>query len=387
MEQVIEQNNEKQKVVDILPLKKWKRLVTFLADLMINFIFLFLLYNLAVLPLGKVITGYDKKNTMFENSVYHINEIFYRNEIVHVSPDYTRNDIDLNVEFTYDCWLSYYTSDDEATPNSKYEQFGHKQNNEVIYHFYNDIRKNSDPYYELFNKYNGKNQYFVLEENVFHLKDNVKTELKAYFEPANEMGKTGQTFYKNVQESVFLPLLSEVFSDIKKNDLSYKDGESEYSYIPLNNTITEINRYHDTLLTVTAIISYLLAWSISFILVPMLNRNRKTLAMMMMRVERVNINKLALFRKPDVIVSSIYALFTNLFVIFFVPISYVAFNYLFSLFWLLYLSVASLFVCLVSLFFVLFNGFNRSISDIFSRSIMLTTNHLDDIYRARGYII
>ena len=387
MEQEITQNNEKQKVVDILPLKKWKRLVTFLADLMINFIFLFLLYNIAVLPLGKVITNYDKKNAVFEDSVYHINEIFYQNSIVHVSPDYTRNDIDLNVEFTYDCWLSYYTSDEEATPNSKYEQYGHKQSNEVIYHFYNDIRKNCDSYYELFNSYNDKKQYFYLEDNVFHLKDNVKTELKAYFEPANEMGKTGQTFYKNVQESVFLPLLSEVFSDIKKNDLTYFDGENEYSYVTLNKTITEINNYHDTLLTVTAMISYVLAWSISFVLVPLLNKNRKTLAMMMMREERVNINKLMLFRKSDVVSSSIYALFTNMFVVFFVPISYVAFNYLFSLFWLLYLSVASLFICLVSLFFVLFNSFNRSLSDIFSRSIMLTTSHLDDIYRARGYII
>ena len=232
-----------------------------------------------------------------------------------------------------------------------------------------------------------KKQYFYLEDNVFHLKDNVKTELKAYFEPANEMGKTGQTFYKNVQESVFLPLLSEVFSDIKKNNLTSFDGENEYSYVTLNKTITEINSYHDTLLTVTAMISYVLAWSISFVLVPLLNKNRKTLAMMMMREERVNINKLTLFKKSDVVSSSIYALFTNMFVVFFVPISYVAFNYLFSLFWLLYLSVASLFICLVSLFFVLFNSFNRSLSDIFSRSIMLTTSHLDDIYRAKGYII
>lgn len=379
-----ELKDKKNQVVDVLPLKKGRRMLVFLADLVIGFILTFLFFNLAVMPLGKVFTNYDSKNSIYETNVENMHTILYKNNLIKISPDYSKDDIDLNIEYTYNCWLSYYVLDDETSINPNYPEYGHKISNDVIYHYYHDILSDDNSFKELFNKYNADNGYFTISGDLFILKDNIKNELNAYFNPGNEMGDVGEEYYNNIQTNVFTSLLSEIFTDIEVNhDLTYET----LSYQQSQKVVNEISTYHDNLLIVTTVISYVLSWSISFIIVPMFNKNRKTIAMMMMRIERINLSQLYICHRSEIILYSLYALFTNLFVIFFIPVSYVSFNYLFSLTWLLYLSLVSLLLSLASMVVVLINSFNRSISDIASKTVLITTADLDNIYRAKGYNI
>ena len=190
-----------------------------------------------------------------------------------------------------------------------------------------------------------------------------------------------QIHYKNIKNNVFTPLLAEVFTSIKTNDLTY-NGES---YIKCQKVVNEVTQFLKNLLTYTIIIAYVLACIIFYLVIPLINKSRKTIAMMMMRIERINIERLYICKRSESISSFIISLLTNMVFIFILPITYVSFTFIFNLNTILIFSLMSLALILVSLIFMLFNSFNRTLSDFFSRSVLITTDTIDEIYRARGY--
>lgn len=374
---------KEQIVVDILPLTKWKRFLVYLADFFITFIFCFFLYNVAIMPLAKLVTSFNYKSEQSALSMKTMHKILYENKILFQSTQYSGENIEINIAYTYDVWLSYQTLNEAESPDEKNAQYGHKDENEVIYNFYNDIRDDLDGYINLFDIYNNKSNYFVKEDGRYLLKNDIKNEVKYYFDPRSDIGSLGQEYYDNIKNKVFIPMLSEIFIDIETNDLSF-DGNSYIENLKIHDSYV---KYYDNLLISTAFFTLLLSWLIYYVVIPFIHRDHKTLAMMMMSIERVNIDKLYLCKRREMIFSSIYALFTNMMMVFFLPITFVTFNYLFSLTALLTFALGSLLFNLISLGFILFNTFNRSLSDIFSRSVMITTSNLDEIYKAKGYNI
>ena len=376
-------NTNEKEYVDILPLPKGKRLLVYLADFFLNFVLAFLILNIAVAPIGKAITGFNEKSEQYNQNNRDMRDILYGNKVVLKSSSISEEYINDNISYTYDCWLSYYVLDAEESINSAFPQYGHKQENEVIYNFFHTIRGNDTSYKSLFDNYNKTNQYFSFSEGSYVLNENAKTNLSAYFDPKNEMGDTGKTFYNNILNSVFMPLLSEVFADIEKNDLSFEGKQ----YITARKNVDEVTNYRNTFLIIVVFVAYFLSWLTYYIIIPLCNKNRKTLATMMMRIERINIDRLYILKKIEAVFSGIYALITNLLIILILPVSFISINYVFTFDLILTFAGLSLLFNLVSLGFVMANSFNRSLSDIFSRSVMITTNNLDAIYRAKGYNI
>lgn len=372
---------EEKKYVDVLPLNKGKRMLVYLADLFLNFILSFLLINVAVMPIAKAVSNYTYKTALYNENVEIMHDILYGNKLVFVSPDYTKTEINPNIEYTFDCWLSYYVIDGEVSPHAKYPQYGHKIENEVVSHYYKDIKGDVAPYVTLFNHYNENDHYFDESGGQFTLKSINKAAVLPYFDEKDELTEEGKNIYNNIKSNVFMPLFSEVFTEINKNDLSY-DG---HSYLKSQSIVTTVNTYRDHLLYYTVFITFVLSWGIYYLLIPLLNKNRKTLSMMMMRVERINVSRLYICKRGEAAISALYQLIANLFIVFFLPLTFVSFSYLFSLNVLFSFVMLSLVFNIVSMFFILFNSFNRSLSDIFSRSVMITTDKLDEIYRAKGY--
>jgi hypothetical protein len=65
----------------------------------------------------------------------------------------------------------------------------------------------------------------------------------------------------------------------------------------------------------------------------------------------------------------------------------VAFHLILNLRILLSVSGISLILVIASLLTLLFDRYNRSLTDIFSRSVLVNEKTLDEIYRAKGYKI
>lgn len=369
--------------VDVTPLTKGKRILAFLADFFLTFVAAFLFLNAMVMPIAQSATGFDSRIYKYDKSLKMTHTILYKNKVVLAYYNNDEDDIDSNILYTFKCWLSYYVLDSEESPDPQYSQYGHKVDNKVIYHYFVDIRSNIESYNKLFEHYNKSEEYFEYGSGDYQLKDTVKTTLSSYFNPSIEIGGTEKKIVKNIKSNVFLPLLAEVFTDIKKNDLTY-DGNS---YNQCQKAIDNYTIYLKTLLTITIFIAYFLAAVVVHLVIPLINKNRKTISMMMMRLERINISRLYICKRSECLGNFFYSLFTNASFIFILPISFVSFTYIFTLNVLVIFAILSLLLALTSMFFILFNPYNRALSDIFSRSVLITTDKLDEIYRARGYTI
>ena len=217
------------------------------------------------------------------------------------------------------------------------------------------------------------------------MKKEVKNEIYSFYDPKDAIGDIGNKYYSAISKNVFNPLLAEVMKDIEKNDLHFA-GEKR-SFLDCKNRIKQLETYHENLMTISAVISHAVIWLVLFLILPIVRKDRKTLAMMFMKIEKVNFYTLNHTSRAMVVLSSIYYLFATMLGIMFVPSLLVPFNNLFALHFLMYGSVFSIALLLGSMFFVLFNQYNRSLIDYLSNSLYLTSEEMDEIYRARGYKI
>ena len=379
--------NQDEKYVDIHPLKKGKRALVFLADFFIHFILSFLIFIIAVAPIGKAMTNFEDKNDEHIVLTSEMYEHYYKSNVLLKDGSFDKLDVTAGVEYTYRCFLSYFVIESEESVDTNHAQYGHKNENNVIYHYYAEIRNNEQNYIDLFKNYNSQDNYFDFHESTktFSLKNEVKNELYAFYDPKDDMGTIGKKYYSNIQEHVFNPMLAEVMRDIETNDLHY-EGE-KHSFVECKTRIKDIETYHENLMTICAVISHTIIWSILFVIIPLINRNRKTLAMMFMKIERVNFYSLNLIKRNVVVVASIYYFFAMMIGMMFIPSMLVPFNNLFSLRFLMYATVFSSVLSLGGLIFLMANQYNRSLIDYLSNTLYLTSDEMDEVYRARGYTI
>ena len=373
--------------IDIHPLKKGKRILVFLADFFIHFILSFLLFNVAVAPIGKVITDYENKNLEHMVLTTEMYDHYYKSGVIFKAVNTEYTDVTAGIEYTYRCFLSYFVLDTEESTYPDFPQYGHKIENNVIYHYYHNIRNDDASYIASFKLYNAKDNYFVYDEttNTFSLKNEVKNELYAFYDVKDEMGNVGKEYYSNILENVFNPMLAEVMVDIDKNDLHY-EGES-HSFLECKNRIKELETYHENLMTICASISHFIVWVALFLVVPLINKERKTLAMMFMKIQIVNFYTLNITKRGMYAINSIYFLFSTMLGLMFVPSLLVPFNNLFALRFLAYGTIFSGALLIVDLIFLLINQYNRSLIDYLSSNLYLTEEEMNEIYRARGYKI
>ena len=381
MYSIDKEEQKEKKVVEVVPLSKWKRILVFFADFFICFLAAFVFLNAMVMPIGQATTGFSGKKKNNDQSLTMMHQILYKNGVVLAYSNNDEDDIDSNILYTFDCWLSYYVLDDVESPDTSHMQYGHKEENKVIYHYFVDIRNNQETYNSLFDHYNEPNQYFETSGNDYAFKTAVKNTLEPYFDPKIESGNEIKTIVKEVKNNVFLPMLAEVFVDIRTNDLTYNDN----SYNKCENTVKSFTQYLKNLLTATIFIAYFLSCVLLFLIIPLINKNRKTISMMMMHIERININRLYICKRSESLSNTLFAFLSNAGFIFILPISYVSFAFIFNLNIVVVFTILAAVLCLASFAFILFNEHNRALSDIFSRSVMITTDKLDEIYRAKGY--
>ena len=354
-----EETVSQENYIDIHPLKKGRRILVFLADFFIHFILTYLIFNIAAAPIGKVATNYEAKNEEHVLTTLDMYDHYYNAKVLLRDSSFDRTDVTAGVEYTYRCFLSYFVLDSEESIDGNVPQYGHKKENNTVYHFYHDIRNKEQSYYDSFDYYNKKDNYFEYNDATkeYNLKIEVKNELYAYFDPKDAMGDVGKQYYKDISNNLFNPLLAEVMNDIEKNDLHY-EGETR-SFLECKNRIKELETYHGNLMTICAYISHVIVWSGLFLIFPLINKNRKTLAMLFMKIERVDFYSMNHTKKRMVVASALYSLFATLLGIMFIPSMLVPFNTLFTLNYLLYGTVFSGILLIISLFFLIFNQFQN----------------------------
>ena len=379
----VELENKAPEVFDVLPLDKGKRILVFLADFFLNFILAFLLFTIAGLPLGKAFSGYTKKNSDYVTNLTERADILYENKILFNSKNVDRSNIIYNASFTYFCFLSYFCFEEENPTNVEYEQYGHKEENNIFRHYFIDIMKDEKSYISFFDLYNNNKSYFVRDNLTITLKSEYRSQIYPFFDKGDVQSKEADRMMEEIETTLFYPLYSEVMSSIEKNDLTYGD----LSYVAVKNKITTFEKYVYNLAVGASLSSLLLSSAILYVLIPFLNKNKKTISMMIMKVERVETTSLDIIPKSKVVISFIYAFVSNMLISFFIPLGFLLIFELFNIPLLMLLGFLSIALMLASLVFLLVNNFNMDLFDYLTRFVYLKTDTLDDIYRKKGYYI
>lgn len=368
-----------QKVLEITPISKVKRILSFLADFFLNFIFCFVIFNVVVMPISNAITNSEGRKQTSNEAAYKQFDILYGNKLLFyegVSDKYYYNK---DVELTMDCYLSYYSFSDSDVLKD-HPILGHKDDNEVLLHFYRDIRNDLPRYLSTLQEFNKTYNYFVIDGDNISLRASIRNDIRFSFLSPNDMSSEGKTYLANMQ-NFFVNTFADVFKAIEKNDLTF-EGES---YLANKAIVSKAESDLQWQLVFSSLIAYFVSSLVYFLIIPLINQNNKTLGMMMMSLERIGTNNLYLINKAEVLVQFAYSLVFDIAITFFMPMTYVTFAYLFNISMLPALLFIGLLLGLVSMTVIIASPLNRSICDYFSKSVMIKSSDLDAIYRSKGY--
>ena len=121
--------------IDIMPLGKWRRILLFLGDFFIVFIAAIFLSNIAVYPIIKSTTGYDIKESNDVSYQQDRFQILYDNGLLFYEAAETKNNIEENLGYSFDRFLSYYVVEgpvgDEIF-HTYYSSYPNKDNQTLI---------------------------------------------------------------------------------------------------------------------------------------------------------------------------------------------------------------------------------------------------------------
>ena len=377
------EDNQEKKVINLDPLKKGKRILLFLADYFIDFILGFLLFVVMVYPLGKVMTGFSAKKDVYNANLELRGQILIGSKIIHNSHDVDIYNISYNVDFTSDCFLSYYAFDEESPSNMRYNQFGHKEDNKVFHTYFINILGDENKFITLFDKYNEKFSYFERSGANLTLKSEIRNQVKPNFIKGEECSQVGKEYVSKIKSSVYLPMFSEIMESIKTSDLIFED----HSYNQTQSAIIGYEKFTLNLITATALIAVFLSSSVVYLIIPLCNKGRKTIGMFIMNIEVVNIRSLGYLKKREQVLRFIYSLFQVFLISFFVPMTSIPFVEMFRIQLLFIILLFSLAFMLINMTAILFDQYNRSLFDRLLGVIHLKTADLDEVYRAKGYYL
>ena len=372
---------EQQRVIEISPLGKGKRFLLFLGDFFIAFIIAFSLFNLATFPLTKLIFKTDDMYLRYQTNEKEANQLLIDNGIIFKEPNTSSSTFEESVNYTFKVFLSYYLYDEEvADANNPQSQYGHKLENEVIYRYY-VTELDEAKYIEAFKQENAADAMFEIGDNFtsIYLKEDYKAPLKMEFEEQKDESKYTNTM-KNVRDHVFARLFYlHVYQNIQEKDFVRGD----VSYLSLMNDAKNISIKLQWIAVVSSLITTGLAWGITYLLVPLLNKDKRTLTMMVMKVDKVHVGNLAPADNWVTVIQSFYYLIFSLSFTLFLPSVYLGISYVFNLPLLFVFTLVGLIFMIASGAFIIFNQYNRSGVDVLSSAVIVPTSEIENMYQER----
>ncbi len=364
---------QEQKTLDLYPLSKGKRVLLYLADLFICGILALILFHLAVYPASSAIYGYQDKLTSLRQSQKDRDHVLYGNQILFYDAATSGEDVSsfsVNLGYTCKQYVGYWT-------------VGLEEKYDIFATYAISIRADQGQYEKFFSVNDKAGKWFEAVEGERKLKSIYAEEWKPLFNEHDTISAKGQADYEDFQNHFFLACYNDVINDIMQKDLLFEG----ISYKTNQENVTRIWKEMELLTVLCVYGAYVISWLLCFLLVPFVNRNHKTLGMLILRRERVDSWTLSVLKKRRVALWLPYQFALNAIPLIFLPLPAVSFNELFSLPTLLPVSLISLALVLGSLVFMLINDYNRTLGDFLTGSTTLDEASLEEIYRSKGYKI
>lgn len=374
---ITEQADDHQKTIDVYPLAKGKRSLLFLGDFFICFILAIFLSNIVVFPAGKAITSFDSQQQDFIQNSQDRYAILYDNKLLYNDAAENKNNFEENAQYTYRLYLINYLNGE----NPEYEVFDN---------YYSEYKNRDDlSLLQIYEKYDRASLFDLNQTNEsgIALTNKASVLLAPLLDNKDEMGKDGQNLYEKGFTETFIPIYNLMLDDIKFNDLRSPLGAPSRSYNQLTGEIEKFEDYNNALAIACSMIAFSIACVALYFFYPLLNKKGRTITQSIMKVDRVNKDSFQLLNKVFRIVFGLYQAILTLPCLLFVSIPTVDIASVFSIAPLTGISFSALILLIASMFFVVFDKYNRGLSEIFTVSILVSEDMLDEIYRAKGYYL
>ena len=364
---------EEKKVIDIYPTKKTRRVLSFLGDFFINFILTIFIFNMIVLPIAKYSSSYKTK---YEESRIKENQkidMLYKKSLLFYEEEEKRYNFTESIEITGKKLISYHIYKDDLSNN-------------VFYTYFSSIGK-EDELINLYESNIGTYDFFdfnSLDQNgIPNLKEEYVEEFSPMFDLRDEMGEKGKKDYDRFINKFFLNCYYDMIDDIRSRDLIV-DG---ISYLALEKSIEENTKFLDFVIVISSYVSFIVSSALLFVLYPLLTKKGKTLMNKIMKEEIIYEDSLKTISPLSTVILALYRTVACFGFILFVPYPSITFNYLFRLDSLYIVALFGLGYILMSLLMMFISKFNRSISNVLTKTVVIDTSSLDEIYRAKGYLV
>lgn len=373
-----EQRTHRGATLDVYPLTKGKRMLLFLGDFFLVFILALFLTNIVVYPIAKGVTDFETKQTLNVANEQSRFTILYENGLLFNESAETRNTIESNLEYTYSRFLSYYVVDyfiDNEIFHTYYSQF-HNQDGKSLAKLYKQFDQSSFFDWETPD-----------EDGLPELKEKYQEEFASNYEEGNQMSEKAKIDYNYFFEHFFLPMYYTMVDDIRFNDLTIPGNELSASYNDLTKKIEEFDKFYDQTAIVCSSISFGIAAMALYFVYPLINKKGRTPTQSVMKVERAEKGTYKLLPRPRRCLSGLYLTILTLPCLLFVPIPTVSVNEVFSITGLFGISMVGFIAIIVAFFIVLFDKFNRGLTELLTFSITISEETLDEIYKVKGYYV
>ena len=366
----------KENIIEIRPVTKWKRFLVFLADYFITFIISFTLFNLAIFPLAKVVFNTQKQSEQALVLERKATNLLKDDGYLFVPSADASFEEDVN--YTFKVFLSYYAFNEE-TPDAQHPQYGHRLENEVIRKYYENVINDTSLFISDFKEVNKADEMLIVGDSVdsIALKDDYKTMLANELLEVSDESKYSNAML-NFRDHVFAKLFYlHVYDHIMTND--YVKGG--VSFKKCLEEARDIMRSLQWVATGSVLFTILVSWSITFVIYPLINKDRKTIGAHAMRISKLHYKSLGPINKSSVMIQSFYQFLFVLSSGLFLPILFFGMSYTFNLPLLFILSFISFGLMIVSGLFILFNEYNRSGMDLLTNIVLLPDSEIDMMYR------
>lgn len=362
--------------IDVAPLSKGQRILSYFADLVMCFILAFSLFHLVVHPIGRHITSYDEKQSNSLRVENEMHEVLYGNDLLFSSStaDSESERFSINLGYTFDQYAYFYVVDSTKT---EYE---------VFHHYAVDLKQDETLYLSFYRNCVSASDFFDLSGSSPTLKESYKTEFAPKWAPKDSLSEQGEKDYQTWLEKVFLPLYSAMLSHAESHGLTFttSDGQT-LDYAVLKKTLDQNNELVQDLAVLSAFIAEAIALVLYDWVLPLCLPHRKTLGRLFLRQSRVSLEGLSILPRQRLWAPFLSSVFASSWVLFLLPWPIVSFNALFGLPWLLEISALSLLYALVSFAFILADPFGRSLSDRSTLTLLIRDDDLDAVYAKKGY--
>ena len=376
IDQEKEKESQKAVEVELSPISKWKRILAYLGDMMSVFMASFVIFNCVVYPIANAAVPYDAEGATIASK--NRNDILFGNKILFYEKEEEKYNFDKDLKYTFNRFASYFVCGEGETINPNYPEYAHIEENNIIKTYYVDIRNDVTTYKSMFTKYS---DFFDITDTEITLKSEIKENVRFYFDP-NEQFVSDD--YKALSE-VFAGMYGIITKDIEEKDLTYiKSGSSApISYKNCTEIVTKQSNIFNWRMTICAFITHFLSVIIMHVVIPLINKNGRTITMMVMKIDRISKINLKRISKPETGIIGGYSLAFDLPYVFLLPLSYTAFIYMFNFPLLPTFSILGLLLIIIGLVVTLVTPFNQSLVDLLTRTVIVPQDGLDAVESAK----